>query len=164
MKKYVLGVLLLSSVSVVAQHQHSFVEACMGTWKGTMYIYNKGVLRDSVAVRLTVAKTDQPEVWTWKTEYLSEKMPMTKDYLLRVRDAVKKQYVTDEGGGVELLEYVFGNKMYCVFETNQVVLTSSYELRSANELIFEVTSGKKQETSPVVNYSVDNLQRVVFRK
>jgi hypothetical protein len=122
-------------------------------------------LKDSVEVRLTVAKTDKPDSWTWKTEYLSVKMPMVKDYILRLKDASKNTYITDEGNGIELDDYLFANKLYCVFETSNIILTSTYELRG-NELIFEVTSGKKGVVGnqEVVNYPVENLQRVVFRR
>ncbi len=125
-----------------AKSQTSFTDGCLGVWKGTMYIYNRGNLKDSVEVRLTVAKTDKPDSWTWKTEYLSVKMPMVKDYVLRLKDASKNTYITDEGNGIELNDYLFGNKLYCVFETSNIILTSTYELRG-KELIFEVTSGKK---------------------
>ncbi|AEI49080.1 hypothetical protein [Runella slithyformis] len=145
--------------------QTSFIEGCLGNWKGTMYIYSRGALKDSVSVTLTVAKTNEAAAWTWKTEYLSPKMPMVKDYVLRLKDAAKGHYITDEGGGIMLMDYLFNNKLYCVFETAGVMLTSTYELRG-KELIFEVTSGKKQteDNQPVTNFSVDNLQRVVFRK
>ncbi len=44
------------------------------------------------------------------------------------------------------------------------MLTSSYELHG-DELIFEVTSGKKiEDRKEVTNYSVLSLQRVVFRR
>jgi hypothetical protein len=142
-----------------------FVNACIGKWQGTMYLFKEGQLRDSVRVRLSVATTPDPKAWSWKTEYLSAKTPMTKDYTLRLKDAEKHVYVTDEGGGVELYDYLFGNKLYCVFETGGIMLTSSYELRG-DELIFEVSSGKKVEAPSVgvVNYATSNLQRVVFRR
>jgi hypothetical protein len=44
------------------------------------------------------------------------------------------------------------------------MLTSSYELKG-DQLIFEVSSGKKIEgNNEVVNYSVINLQKVVFNR
>jgi hypothetical protein len=44
------------------------------------------------------------------------------------------------------------------------MLTSSYELKD-NQLIVEVISGKKSEgNNEVVNYSVINLQKVVFNR
>lgn len=162
-----LSIIFLLNLGLI-QHgigQNSFTEGCLGTWKGKMYIYNKGNLRDSVEVRLTVSKTSEANEWSWKTEYLSAKMPMVKDYRLRLKDASKNTYVTDEGNGIELADYLFNNKLYCVFETHNIILTSTYELRE-NELIFEVTSGKKSDISnqEVINYPVENLQRVVFKK
>ena len=91
---------------------------------------------------------------------------MTKDYKLVLKDEQTGTYVTDEGNGIELSDYLFGNKLYSVFETQGILLTSSYELR-ADELIFEVTSGKKLEEgtgSGVGLFSVLNVQRVILRK
>jgi hypothetical protein len=152
-------------ISVAVHAQNSFPDKCIGTWKGTMMIYGRGVLRDSVKVTFTVTKSDKPNEWVWRTEYHSEKMPMTKDYLLRLKDADKGIYVTDENNGIELQDYLFGNKLYSVFETQGIFLTSSYELKG-KELIFEVTSGKRIEPNgqEVANYTVDNLQRVVLKK
>lgn len=152
----------LSAYHVYAQQP--FGDRCVGVWSGIMYIQSAGIIRDSVEVKLTVAPKE-PNTWTWKTEYLSAKMPMTKDYVLRLKDTTKNHYVTDEGGGLELTDYLFGNKLYCVFETGGYLLTSTYELRG-NELVFEVTSGKKLEAMhpQVTNFSVNSLQRVVLRK
>jgi len=163
MKNIILIFILLFIMA--STHAQSFPDKCVGTWMGTMHIFNRGSLKDSVKVILTVAKGNQPNEWAWKTEYLSEKLPMTKDYVLRLKDAEKNIYVTDEKNGIELIDYLFNNKLYSIFETQGVFLTSSYELRDG-DLIFEVTSGKKTSTSDqsVANYSVDNLQRVVLRK
>jgi hypothetical protein len=163
--KKLISILLFSLLLNQTQAQHTFVEQCIGKWKGVMYMYNYGTLKDSVKVELTVATTKDPNTWTWKTEYLSPKMPMVKDYLLRVKDKEKNTYVTDEGNNLLLDNYLIGNKMYSIFETHDILLTATYELQG-KELIFEVTSGKKQpSTHPEVsNYSVSNLQRVVFRK
>ena len=157
--RYLLVLLLGIGCGLCAQAQAPtrFVDKCLGQWQGTMYIYAQGKLRDSVAVRLSVKPTADPAAWQWKTEYLSAKMPMTKDYTLRLKDADKQVYVTDEGGGIELYDYLF--------ETSGVMLTSSYEL-VGDTLVFEVTSGKKidQPKAPVQNYTTANLQRVVFRR
>ncbi|MCU0358549.1 MAG: hypothetical protein MUE95_13310 [Cyclobacteriaceae bacterium] len=142
-----------------------FPETSLGIWKGALLIYSGGQLRDSVRITLTVAKTSQPDEWTWRTEYHSDKHPMTKDYSLRLVDPEKQLYVTDEHNGIELLTYRHGNKLYNVFETQGILLTSTYE-RSGDKLIFEVTSGKRagDEQAGVQNYSVTNLQRAVLHK
>jgi hypothetical protein len=157
--------IFISLISTIVQAQNLFPDKCIGTWKGTMMIYSRGVLRDSVKVTFTVTKSVKANEWAWRTEYHSEKMPMTKDYLLKLKDAEKGLYVTDENNGIELQDYLFGNKLYSVFETQGIFLTSSYELKD-HELIFEVTSGKRIEPNgqEVTNYTVDNLQRVVLRK
>lgn len=149
----------------VQAQKMDFPEACLGKWIGMMYMYKHGTLRDSVSVRLTVTKHTDSNAWGWKTEYLSAQRPAVKDYVLRLKDATKNLYVTDEGGGLALTDYLVGNKLYSVFETGGVLLTSSYEL-IGDRLIFEVTSGKKETaTHPeVVTYSTDNLQRVVFER
>lgn len=147
-----------------ANAQANFAERCLGVWEGKMLIYSNLIVKDTVPIKLTVARTAIKDDYIWKTEYLSATRPMTKDYLLRVKDLEKGVYVTDEGGGVELLNYLHADKLYSVFETAGVMLTASYELRG-KELIFEVTSGKKLEVKQgVVNYSVPNLQRAVLRR
>lgn len=164
MKKIILVLFLSSSFSTFAQTL--FPEKCLGVWHGMMHIYNQGILRDSVKVKFTVAKTTDVNAWTWKMEYLSKKMPMVKDYVLKLKDKEKGIYSTDEGGGLELMDYQFGNKLYSVFEVSGVLLTASYEWIDKSNLVFEVTSCKKGESpvKDITNFSVANVQRVVMRK
>lgn len=163
--KLVISVILALIVTIDISAQTTFGDRCLGSWEGMMHIYSRGALKDSVLVRLTVEKTNTSNAWTWRTDYLSTKMPMTKDYILRLPDPTKNKYITDEGDGVELTDYLYGSKLYSIFETHEVFLTSTYELYG-KELIFEVTSGKKESgMHPEINtYSTDNLQRVVFKK
>ena len=163
LSKTVIITLLICFV-VNLQAQENFANKCVGKWEGMMYIYGKGQLRDSVPVELLVQKTNLDTVWKWKTSYLSKTMPAVKDYNLILKDVKSQTYATDEGVGIELMDYQFNNKLYSVFETHGVMLTSSYELLG-NQLIFEVSSGKKlDENKEVNNYSVLNLQRVVFKR
>jgi hypothetical protein len=157
-------IIFLSCIYTIANAQENFANKCEGKWEGIMYIYGKGQLKDSVPVQLIVEKTNLLDTWIWKTNYLSQSTPMEKNYKLVLKDAATQSYITDEGDGVELRDYCFNNKLYSVFETHDVMLTSSYELQG-DQLIFEVTSGKKiEEKAAVTNYSVLNLQRVVFKK
>jgi|688.fasta_scaffold76964_3 hypothetical protein len=156
--------IFLSSICMNLYAQEYFADKCEGKWKGTMYIYGKGQIRDSVPVELTVQKTSLPLTWVWKTNYLSNKNPIEKNYKLVLKDTASQTYLIDEGEGVELWSYYFINKLYSVFETHDVMLTSSYELQG-DDLIFEVTSGKKiEDRKEVNNYSVLGLQRVVFKR
>lgn len=144
----------------------TFPQKCEGQWQGMMYIWSHNKLVDSVQVNFTVEPiSDKNGAWIWKTEYISEKMPMTKNYLLIEKDVAKGIYILDEGDGVILQNYVYGNKLYCLFQVDKIWLTSSYELVGDN-LVFEVTSGHKLKNTSkgVKNYSFEILQRVVLTK
>jgi hypothetical protein len=164
MKILFTAILLLTSQLILAQK--NFADQCLGTWKGTMYVYGKGILRDSVEVTLTVAPTSEKNVWIWRTDYVSKKYPpMTKDYKLKLPDPSKNLYITDEGGGLELNNYLFGNKLHNVFETQGITLTATYEMLPEG-LIFEVTSGTKipETKAGVTNFDVSSVQRVLLKK
>ncbi len=135
-----------------------------GRWSGVMKIYKANKVMDTVSVELTIRTIVKDSVWQWKTEYLSTKMPVIKDYLLKVQDRTKGIYITDEQDGTELLNFLIGNKMYCQFEIPNMLLTSSYEWRG-NEIIFEITAGKKTtEKKEIINYTVNTLQTVTLKK
>ena len=131
-----------------------------GKWKGKMKIYQESVALDSIDVIMSITPRIKDSVWQWKTEYLSPKMPMTKDYELRVFDRKKGAYITDEGDGVLLSDYGFGNKLMSHFSTEGIMLTATYEW-IGNRLIFEVTSGKadSNSSSGVTPYTIKHLQR-----
>ncbi len=150
--------------STLANAQKYFPNKCIGNWKGVMKIYAKGVLKDTVTVLLSIQKQSDTS-WNWKTIYISTKMPVTKNYTLRIKDKANGIYITDEGDGIELIDYLFDDKLYSVFETEGILLTSYYQL-IGKQLIFEVTSGKKivADAKEVINYTVNNVQKVVFKK
>ena len=164
--KKIIGVTLfiLFALSPGCRAQKSFPEKCLGVWKGQMLIYKDGFIKDSVKVVLKITKSEEQNTFGWKTSYLSDKTPMVKDYQMRLSESGKNIYILDEGDGIELHDYLFGNKLYSVFETNDILLTSSYELLD-DKLIFEVTSGKKADLAEGIrNYSVNYLQRVIFKR
>jgi hypothetical protein len=142
----------------------AFGDRCQGQWQGTMQLHYQGQLRDTVAVRFTVA-TLADTAWTWRMEYLSAKYPQVKDYVLRLVDRAKGRYVVDEGGGLVLDDYLIGDKLYSVFEVQGQLLTASYELRGS-ALVFEVTSGQKQPEprAGVFSYTTASVQRVVLQR
>lgn len=138
-----------------------------GKWKGTLIIWKENKIMDSVPTELTIKTIIKDSIWQWKTEYISATMPVTKDYSLRVVDKQKGIYITDEGDGIELMNYTFGNKLYSNFETSGILLTSSY-VWIGNDIIFEIASGKKidniNSNAEVLNFTVRNLQKVVYKK
>ena len=137
-----------------------------GVWTGTMDLYQGQTLTDTVPVRMTIARLPEKDrVWTWKTEYISDKYPITKDYVLLLEDPESNKYTLDEGDGILLYEYQWGEKLYSAFEVQGNHLVSTYEM-VGEHLVFEITSGKKMEgeTEGVTSFSVLNLQRVVLTR
>jgi hypothetical protein len=128
-----------------------------------MQIWQRGELKDSVKVAFTVARLTDSS-WQWRMDYLSPPRPLTKDYVLRKKSATR--FVTDEGDGILLDEFVFGNKMYCLFKVGGSTLTAVYELLRNGEMLFEVTSaGAPTPTgSGVENFPVTSVQKVLLRR
>lgn len=150
--------------SVAAFSQKFFPDRCLGTWEGWMLIYSKGILKDSVMIRRTVNPIDSLS-WTWKTDYLSTKMPMTKDYILRAKDRTGIEYITDEGEGITIAMHLTGNRLTSIFETHGVLLTASEEL-TPDGLLFEVVSSKQVDArdAEVINYQVNAVQRALLKR
>lgn len=162
MKSPVFLISLLASL--ITEAQTLFPDRCLGVWEGTMYIHSKGVLRDSVKVRRTICRIDSTS-WTWRTDYLSEKMPATKDYVLRRRDGSSNEFVVDEGGGVEIPGYLTGQRLYSIFETAGFLLTATEEL-TPEGLLFEVVSARRsgKPDAPVGTFQVGAVQRVLLNR
>lgn len=156
------GILLLYPPQIIAQE--SFPEKCMGNWGGTLYIYQKGQLKDSVSVTLEVKPSGQPKEFHWVTTYESEEHPLVKDYLLQIDQQEPEKYILKEGEGVELLMYGFDNKLYSLFETQNTMLSSTYEIRN-DTLYFETSSASQQATGSVVtSFQIGYLQKAVFTR
>lgn len=136
-----------------------------GKYIGTMYIQKMGKTIDSFPSVLTIKTIKPDSIWQWKTEFLSPKMPVVKDYLLKIKDLSRGVYITDEGEGIELLNYVFGNKMFSQFETAGFFLTANYEWKD-DEIIYELTSSSriKRSNNDVYNYNISTLQKVTYKK
>lgn len=144
----------------------NFAEKCEGHWSGIMQMYAQGINYDSIPVKLLVESTEDTTAWIWRTEYHGLDTVRVKDYILRHPDRNKNLYITDEGEDIELMGYLYNNKLYNIFDTEGIMLTSSYELLPSGELLFEVNSGElvSSEDAEVRNYSVNYLQRVFFKK
>lgn len=162
-KYFITATFFILQLSLDAQTK--FPEKYLGEWKGMMKLYKNGVLYDSVLTQLTIAKTPEASKWMWKTEYLSEKYPITKDYKLLLIDSITNHYIIDEGDGIKLDSYLFNNKIYSNFSVDDQWLTSYYEFLK-DSIIFEITIGKLNSPADaeVKSYTVTKLQRVVFQK
>ena len=135
-----------------------------GTWTGTMNIYKADVLIDTVNVVHTIQPLKE-NVWTWKTEYFSSSNPLVKDYKIIKSDSIPNEFIIDEGDGLLLYLYAFGDKMISSFETGGFLINST-DYFMGDHLIFEITSARvrDQNHADVKNYVTSNLQRVVLMR
>jgi len=157
-------IFLVQLILVSTLSQSQILKDWHGSWTGPMFIYGKGKLRDSVDVVLTVA-TINDSTLIWRTEYKSATQPIVKDYKMKLIDADKGIYGTDEGGGLVLTNYLIDNSLYAVFEVQGNLLTATYRLED-DVILFEVTSGKKDPVNMdgVFNYSVGSVQKVRLKR
>lgn len=154
----------LVCISFSALSQSSFPNDWIGIWTGEMKIYAGAEIRTRVNVKFTIQETENPDTWIWKTEYLANDT-IVKDYLLKVKDLSKKQYVIDEQDGIILDAYLFDNKLYTFFKVGEFYLSGFYELRN-DLLIFEIISGKEGDLvkDEIYNFSINNMQTVSLKR
>ena len=139
-----------------------FPERCIGEWEGYMKIYVKGSVVDSIFTKFTCKKTDVENEFIWKTEYLSEKQPVIKDYKLIKDKNNKGVYKLNEGNEITLLLTEGENQIHSTFKVDEFVLNSTNQLLN-DKLIFEIVTSKPQDTiDQVINYSILNIQRTEF--
>lgn len=151
-------------LSAFSYGQENFAEQCLGNWEGILYIYQEGQLKDSVPVSLEVKPTEFQDTFKWKTTYHSEQFPVVKDYQLRMVNTEEQAYIMDEGDGIELHMYRFDNKLFSLFETENIMLNSVYELRG-DSLYFEVGSGKQLPSGDrVTSYDLRFFQKVLYTR
>lgn len=129
-------------------------------------MYNDGILSDSVAVLFEVSKIENEDNWIWRTTYQTAAKEIIKDYILKLEDAEKGQYIIDEKDGILLNCFQVENKLFSIFSVGENLLTAIYQITD-EQIIFEVTSGKKEQATgdgTISNYSINHLQKVVLKK
>ena len=143
-----------------------FGDRCTGTWEGTMYLSEGGKIKDSLTVTFEVKKKEEAKAWTWRTTYSGRPEKIVKDYVLKLVDASSGSYVIDEGDGILLNCYLFGQRLFSTFSVGDNLLTANYQL-SKDGLYFEVTSSRREESTgdgSIYNYSVLHVQNVLLTR
>ncbi len=155
--------LIVTSTTLIGQKE--FPDLCIGEWEGMMMLYNSGELRDSVHVDFVVDQLANAAGYTWRKSYTSPKYNTVKDYKL-LHDTLSSQFLLDEGDGLVLKVYSYGTSAYSMYQLEDVMFESSYQLVDDSTMIFEVAGGKVVDTTAneIVNYSYDFVQRVVFKR
>lgn len=121
---------------------HSFPAAWIGYWSGTLDIYNYKGKSQSLPMEVEIAPIDSAaNRYTFALIYGADKKEGRRAYELFAKDTIKGIYVNDEKNSIQMEEYLINNKLYCWFEVQGTMLLSTFELKSNNELCFEIISG-----------------------
>ena len=168
---FLLLFILINISDSYSQSHHNFNSGkWIGEWTGTLHIYYP-VRNLELQAKLEITNTDEPGKLGWKTVYDNGKIE--KKYLLKTKDAEKGQYILDEDNTIMLDYYYSDNTFYCVFEVENVLLTSIYRMEGEN-IIMEVTSSELKnpnisgnnsgDSKEVKSYPVFVVQKAIFSK
>jgi hypothetical protein len=162
---YLLAIILLLHLKTQCQPTTvPFPQRCEGTWNGNLTILKKGIPTDTVPVKLSVAPIPHTNRHTWKTEYLSEKYPVVKNYEMVPSDSMPHTFILDEKNDIYLYLFQTNNKLHGQFSVNGNMLYSTYELRG-EQLYFEIATFQPlNNTKGVENYQLINLQKAIFTR
>ena len=169
MKKLVLLFLLISGIGYT-QSKHTFNETdWLGNWKGTLNIIMAGKT-SSVSMNLSIYKTETKDRYGWKTTYGEGASKLEKNYFMYVKDSERGEWILDEDNMI-LLDFFFGdNQFHSFFETQNILLSSRYELKDG-KIYAEVLSAQKEKQSKsgtgkeeVISYPVYVIQKAELIK
>lgn len=150
MKKMILKTVMLALILIVfadLKAQNNFPASWLGTYKGTMYIYNtQNGLKDSLDV-LFEFLADSTNRWIYRMTYKSMRFgTVIKDYYLLKNDTLaKNSYLLDEKDGIYILQSYMDNCLYSSFTVAGNYLNSI--IRKNDDIIdFEIFSSLTKES------------------
>ncbi len=169
MKRLIVIFVLITSISF-AQNKNTFNEKdWLGNWKGTLLIIVAGKSSE-VKMYLTIAKTDTPQKYSWKTTYGEGAKMIEKNYYMIAKDLERGEWLLDEENTI-LIDFFFGdNQFHSFFEIQDILLSTRYV--SANDKIFvEVLSSQKAKSNKsgtgkeeVISYPIYVIQKAELTK
>jgi hypothetical protein len=169
MKRLIVLFLLISTISI-AQSKQTFNEKdWLGNWKGTLNIIMAGKT-NAVSMNLSIYKTETPDKYGWKTTYGEGASKLEKNYFMYPKDAERGEWILDEDNTI-LLDFFFGdNQFHSFFETQNILLSSKYELKDG-KIYAEVLSAQKEKQSKsgtgkeeCISYPVYVIQKAELKK
>ncbi|MDX1406951.1 MAG: hypothetical protein R3330_02430 [Saprospiraceae bacterium] len=164
LRKAILFLSLCAIGHAAMQAQDGFPENYAGVWTGTLYTFANSALENQIPVTLTIGPGPEKNIWSWKMEYQSPQNPSVKDYRLIAKSKEMGLYAMDEGSGNLVDATYYNPRLYSVFETNGILLTSVYTM-TPDQIVLEVTAGQKSgNTAHVINHPISSLQRGIFTR
>lgn len=144
----------------------------LGSYQGTMEIFNAKGLQQVVPVTLDLHAMTKPNYWTYNMSFQNPNGESTvKAYQIYLDEHSKKLWM-DEGDSLLIEMTQMGNCLFDHYELSGMFFNSSL-CKQEEQLLFEITGGNKQPsfTSPFIkeadgvveSMKVSFLQRVVLR-
>lgn len=168
--KVVLSVVFFVTTFSSFAQDISFLEQFGGIWSGNLEMVGKRGQVKTIPMRMEINQK-KDSLWTWKTTYDEKKVPVIKDYDVRMVNEAEGRYILDEHDGILINMNRMGSKLYCVFDVEGTILSCTYEVREG-KLYYEIVSGPSKpalvstlkDGNKVNSYSIGSLQRAVLEK
>ncbi|GAB4424905.1 MAG: hypothetical protein OHK0039_42360 [Bacteroidia bacterium] len=149
----------------------AFPAAWAGTWAGDLCIYTGATPRDTVAMELSLAPTDDSLRWQWTLRYLAAQPDERAYHLLLPADSLAP-YRIDEGDGILLDAWRRGPVLSSRFSVSNSLLLVNYHFLPG-QITLEVwagptdraaTTGDTTGTYIIRNWPLGVYQRAVLTR
>lgn len=160
MKKIITLVLFLC-ISAISFSQDSksiqFPDDYFGEYQGTLNITSKRGIQ-KIPMEFHLSKTDSIGKYNYILVYGEGEKKQVRNYFLLEKDAEKGNYMIDEDNGIFINAKVVENKLFCLFEVEQSLLTTFITFEK-DHLLFEIvySNTEKKELSGGQNDSIPKV-------
>jgi hypothetical protein len=149
-----------------------FPKCFIGNWKGQLQWMVAGRHTQTFTMQLRINPADTAGQYTWQIIYGDDDKD-NRPYILKPVDTAKNYWVIDEGNGIVLGSYVFGNCLQGAFSVSENTIVDNYcvEGDSMQVEFFNIKLGDKKQSGkgtdevPQVNsYRLSGYQKGVLKK
>lgn len=174
--KNIITVALLICISniLIAQETNNlnFPGDYFGVYTGTLNISSERGIQ-KIPMEFHLNTTDSIGKYKYVLVYGENEKRQERNYFLIEKDAEKGNYIIDEDNGILLNAKVLDNKLYCLFEVEQSLLTTFITFEK-DQLLFEIVysntskkglSGSENDSIPLVtSYPLHVIQKATLLK
>jgi len=157
---------------VISQEKElNFPDDFFGKYKGELRINNSRG-KQNFPMEFHLLPTDTIGKYNYTIVYGTGEEKQVRNYFLITKDAEKGQYLVDEDNGIILLDKLFENTLYSIFEVNENLLTTFISFKE-DRVIWEITFAPKNEkqisyatadSTAVISYPVKTRQKAILMK
>ncbi len=117
--------LFLVFLSGISYSQNSFPRDFLGHWKGQLEWRVAGKPTQKFNMQLIIKPADTLDQCTWQIIY-SDKASDNRPYIIKPIDTTKGKWMIDEGDGIKLDTYIFGNCINGAFTVMGNTIVDNY--------------------------------------